>query len=221
MGTRGPGQSTSAIRLLIVDDHPVVRAGMIAMLSEEPDFEVVADVGDGAAASAFVRHTPIDLVLMDLRMPGVDGATATRLIRAEPDAPEVIILTTYDTDADIILAIEAGARGYLLKDTEPAVLADAMRRAARGETVLAPPVAAKLAAQLRSPRRPELTAREAEVLQLVARGLSNQEIGRALFIGEATVKTHLLRVFSKLDVSDRTAAVTTAYAQRLINLPEA
>ena len=194
---------------------------MIAMLSEEPDFEVVADVGDGAAASAFVRHTPIDLVLMDLRMPGVDGATATRLIRAEPDAPEVIILTTYDTDADIILAIEAGARGYLLKDTEPAVLADAMRRAARGETVLAPPVAAKLAAQLRSPRRPELTAREAEVLQLVARGLSNQEIGRALFIGEATVKTHLLRVFSKLDVSDRTAAVTTAYAQRLINLPEA
>lgn len=221
MGTRGPGQSTSAIRLLIVDDHPVVRAGMIAMLSEEPDFEVVADVGDGAAASAFVRHTPIDLVLMDLRMPGVDGATATRLIRAEPDAPEVIILTTYDTDADIILAIEAGARGYLLKDTEPAVLADAMRRAARGETVLAPPVAAKLAAQLRSPRRPELTAREAEVLQPVARGLSNQEIGRALFIGEATVKTHLLRVFSKLDVSDRTAAVTTAYAQRLINLPEA
>ena len=215
---RGPDRP---IRLLIVDDHPVVRAGMIAMLADEPDLEVVADVGDGAAAVALVGETPIDVVLMDLRMPGVDGVTATRLVRALPGAPEVIILTTYDTDAEIIHAVEAGARGYLLKDTEPAVLSEAIRRAARGETVLAPPVAAKLAAQLRSPRRPELTPREVEVVHLVARGLSNPEIARALSIGEATVKTHLLRIFTKLGVADRTAAVTTAYSLGLIDLLDA
>ena len=136
-------------------------------------------------------------------------------------APDVIILTTYDTDAEIIHAVEAGARGYLLKDTEPAVLGDAIRRAARGETVLAPPVAAKLAAQLRSPRRPELTPREVEVVALVARGLSNPDIARTLYIGEATVKTHLLRIFTKLGVADRTAAVTTAYSLGLIDLLDA
>ncbi len=206
------------IRLLVVDDHPVVRAGMVAMLSEEADFEVVGEAGNGAECLALVpRHRP-DVVLMDLRMPVLDGAEATARLRAQPDPPEVLILTTYDTDADIVRAVEAGARGYLLKDAPLDVLADAIRRAARGETVLAPPVAARLAERLRAPAGPELTNREVEVLRLVARGLSNGEIGRELFIGEATVKTHLLRAFAKLGVTDRTAAVTAAYARGLIDL---
>jgi DNA-binding NarL/FixJ family response regulator len=158
---------------------------------------------------------------MDLRMPVMDGAEATARLRAEPGGPEVLVLTTYDTDADIVRAVESGARGYLLKDTAPSVLAEAIRRAALGETVLAPPVAARLAERLRAPARSELTPRELEVLRAVARGLSNAEVGRELFIGEATVKTHLLRIFTKLEVTDRTAAVTAAYAQGLIDLPRA
>ena len=207
-----------SIRLLIVDDHPVVRAGMVAMLSEEADFEIVGEAGNGAECLAVAAREHPDLILMDLRMPVLDGAEATARLRAEPGAPEVLVLTTYDTDADIVRAVEAGARGYLLKDAPPAVLADAIRRAARGETVLAPPVAARLADRLRTPAGPELTSRELEVLRLVARGMSNPEIGRELFIGEATVKTHLLRTFTKLGVADRTAAVTAAYAKGLIEL---
>jgi DNA-binding NarL/FixJ family response regulator len=207
------------IRLLVVDDHPVVRAGMVAMLGEESDFEVVGEAANGAEALGLVPRLRPDVVLMDLRMPVMDGAEATARISAEPDAPQVLVLTTYDTDADIIRAVEAGARGYLLKDAPTGVLADAIRRAARGETVLAPPVAARLADRLRAPARPELTARELEVLALVARGLSNADIGRELFIGEATVKTHLIRAFAKLGVADRTAAVTAAYASGLLELP--
>jgi DNA-binding NarL/FixJ family response regulator len=207
------------IRLLVVDDHPVVRAGMVAVLGEESDFEVVGEAANGAEALGLVPRLRPDVVLMDLRMPVMDGAEATARISAEPDPPQVLVLTTYDTDADIIRAVEAGARGYLLKDAPTDVLADAIRRAARGETVLAPPVAARLADRLRAPARPELTAREVEVLGLVARGLSNADIGRELFIGEATVKTHLIRAFAKLGVADRTAAVTAAYASGLIELP--
>mgnify|MGYP003409549343 FL=1 len=207
------------IRLLVVDDHPVVRAGMVAVLSEETDFEVVGEAANGAEALALVPRLMPDVVLMDLRMPVMDGADATSRIVAQSDAPQVLVLTTYDTDADIVRAVEAGARGYLLKDAPTAVLADAIRRAVRGETVLAPPVAARLADRLRAPSRPELTARELDVLRLVAIGLSNGDIGRELFIGEATVKTHLIRVFAKLEVTDRTAAVTAAYAQGLIDLP--
>ncbi len=201
------------LRLLVVDDHPVVRAGMIAVLSEQPDFEVVGQAQHGAEALALVPSLTPDVVLMDLRMPVLDGAAATRAIRALPDPPEVLVLTTYDSDADIVTAVEAGARGYLLKDARPEVLADAIRRAAAGETVLASAVAARLADRLRQPAEPavDLTPRELDVLALVAEGLSNNEIGRRLFIGEATVKTHLLRTFAKLEVSDRTAAVTTAY----------
>lgn len=209
------------IRVLVVDDHPVVRAGMVALLGEQPDVEVVGEAGTGAEALALVPRLAPDVVLMDLRMPVMDGAEATARLRAEPGAPEVLVLTTYDTDADIVRAVEAGARGYLLKDTAPAVLADAIRRAALGETVLAPPVAARLAERLRAPARVELTPRELEVLRAVARGLSNAAVGRELFIGEATVKTHLLRIFGKLAVTDRTAAVTAAYAQGLIDLPRA
>ena len=207
------------IRLLVVDDHPVVRAGMVAVLSEETDFEVVGEAANGAEALALVPRLMPDVVLMDLRMPVMDGADATSRIVAQSDAPQVLVLTTYDTDADIVRAVGAGARGYLLKDAPTAVLADAIRRAVRGETVLAPPVAARLADRLRAPSRPELTARELDVLRLVAIGLSNGDIGRELFIGEATVKTHLIRVFAKLEVTDRTAAVTAAYAQGLIDLP--
>lgn len=207
------------IRILVVDDHPVVRAGMVALLSELEDLEVVGEAGNGAEAIALVPRLTPDVVLMDLRMPVMDGAEATARLRAQPDSPEVLVLTTYDTDADIVRAVESGARGYLLKDTPPAVLADAIRRAALGETVLAPPVAARLAERLRAPAPVELTPRELDVLRAVARGLSNGEVGRELFIGEATVKTHLLRVFSKLEVTDRTAAVTAAYKVGLISLP--
>jgi DNA-binding NarL/FixJ family response regulator len=206
------------LRLLVVDDHPVVRMGLVAMLSEHEDFEVVAEAADGAEAVALAaKHRP-DVVLMDLRMPVMDGAEATARLRRDGQGPAVLVLTTYDTDADIVRAVEAGATGYLLKDAPRATLADAVRRAARGETVLAPPVVARLASRMRAPAAPVLTEREVEVLQCVARGLSNAEVGRELHIGEATVKTHLLRAFDKLGVTDRTAAVTAAYRAGLIEL---
>jgi DNA-binding NarL/FixJ family response regulator len=206
------------LRLLVVDDHPVVRMGLVAMLSEHEDFDVVAEAADGEEAVAqAARHHP-DVVLMDLRMPVLDGADATARLRAGGDGPAVLVLTTYDTDADIVRAVEAGATGYLLKDSPREVLADAVRRAARGETVLAPPVVARLASRLRAPAGPTLTDREVQVVQCVARGLSNAEVGRELHIGEATVKTHLLRAFEKLGVTDRTAAVTAAWRAGLIEL---
>jgi DNA-binding NarL/FixJ family response regulator len=207
------------LRLLVVDDHPVVRHGLVAMLSEQEDLEVVAEAADGAQAVVLAGEHRPDVVLMDLRMPGMDGAEATARLRSRPDAPAVLVLTTYDTDADIVRAVEAGATGYLLKDAPVPTLVDAIRRAAAGETVLAPPVVARLASRLRAaPTHPDLTAREVEVLGCVARGLSNAEIGRELFIGEATVKTHLLRAFEKLQVTDRTAAVTAAYRLGLLDL---
>ena len=206
------------LRLLVVDDHPVVRAGLVAMLGEEPDFEVVGEAANGSEAVARAAELHPDVVLMDLRMPIMDGAEATARLR-EAGGPPVLVLTTYDTDADIVRAVGAGAMGYLLKDAPRAMLADAVRAAARGETVLAPPVVARLANHMRSsPAGPELTARELEVLGCVARGLSNGQIGRELFIGEATVKTHLLRAFEKLGVTDRTAAVTAAYRLGLLDL---
>ena len=206
------------LRLLVVDDHPVVRMGLVAMLSDLEDVEVVAEAADGEEAVAQARRHRPDVVLMDLRMPGVDGAEATARLRADEDGPAVLVLTTYDTDADIVRAVEAGATGYLLKDAPRDTLADAIRRAARGETVLAPPVVARLAHRMRTPAGPVLTDRETQVLQCVARGLSNSEVGRELHIGEATVKTHLLRSFEKLGVTDRTAAVTAAYRAGLIEL---
>jgi DNA-binding NarL/FixJ family response regulator len=199
-----------AIRVLIVDDHPVVREGVRAMLAAEPDIEVAGQAGSGAEAVAFAREQPCDVVLMDLRMPGTDGVAATSQILATDPAARVVVLTTYETDADILRAVEAGAVGYLLKDSPPADVAGAIRAAARGETVLAPSVAARLITHVRRPQRDALSAREVEVLRLVALGMTNAEIGRRLYISEATVKTHLLRLFGKLGVSDRTAAVTTA-----------
>jgi DNA-binding NarL/FixJ family response regulator len=207
------------IRVLIVDDHPVVRAGLIGMLDVEPDLEVVGEAGDGEEAVLRVATLTPDVVLMDLRMPRLDGAGATARIVAAFPACRVLVLTTFDTDADIVRAVEAGATGYLLKDTPRAQLVQAVRAAARGETVLAPPVAARLVSRLREPVVDVLTSREVQVLAAVGRGLSNAEIGRALFIGEATVKTHLLRVFAKLGVDDRTLAVTVAIERGILPFP--
>ncbi len=203
------------IRVLVVDDHPVVREGLRAMLDAEPDLDVVGEAGSGQDAVRLAAELGPDVVLMDLRMPGVDGVAATGQITAAGSA-RVLVVTTYDTDADILRAVEAGATGYLLKDTPRRDLADAVRAAARGETVLAPPVAAKLVTRVRSAGADPLTRREVEVLAQVARGLSNAEIGRVLLISEATVKTHLLRTFEKLGVGDRTAAVTTAMARGIL-----
>ncbi|MGH8775950.1 MAG: response regulator [Jiangellaceae bacterium] len=209
----------TTLRILLVDDHPVVRAGLAGMLGAEDDLEVVGEAGDGEEAVAIALALRPDVVLMDLRMPRLDGAGATARILGELPDTRVLVLTTYDTDADIIRAVEAGATGYLLKDAPRADLAAAVRAAARGETVLAPPVAARLVTRLRTPAAEQLTPREAEVLAAVSRGLSNADAGRELFIGEATVKTHLLRIFSKLGVDDRTAAVTVAYARGILPPP--
>ncbi len=198
------------ITIMLVDDHPVVREGLRGMLEAEPDLSVVGEAGSGDEAVALSRVKQPDVILMDLRMPGLDGVGATRKILAERPSQRVVVLTTYETDADILRAVEAGASGYLLKDASRTELAGAIRAASRGETVLAPSVAGKLVNQVRNPAPSPLSAREIEVLRLVAQGSTNADIGRALHISEATVKTHLLRTFGKLDVSDRTAAVTTA-----------
>ncbi len=207
------------IRVLLADDHPVVRAGLRGMLTAEADIEVAGEAGSGPEAVALARTREYDVILMDLRMPLGDGVAATEQIVAADPAARVLVLTTYETDADILRAVEAGATGYLLKDASAAGLANAVRAAARGETVLAPSVAERLVTHVRRPPRESLSGREAEILTCVARGLTNIEIGRELFISEATVKTHLLRAFGKLGVSGRTAAVTTAIERGLLPPP--
>ncbi|GAA0210758.1 response regulator transcription factor [Saccharothrix mutabilis subsp. mutabilis] len=200
--------------VLLADDHPVVREGLSAML-EAADVEVVGRAASGAEAVALAVRAKPDVVLMDLRMPGMDGVEATARIVAEAPGTRVVVLTTYESDADILRAVEAGAAGYLLKGASRVELVTAIQAAARGETVLSPSVAQVLF-RARTPRPQALSSREREVLALVARGLSNAEIGRELFIAEATVKTHLLRSFKKLDVSDRTAAVMAAVERGLL-----
>jgi DNA-binding NarL/FixJ family response regulator len=197
------------IRVLLADDHPVVRTGIRALLDAEPDLVVADEAGTASEAVALAVAGDVDLVLMDLQFPGeLQGAEATRRIRATVGAPQVLVLTNYDTDADILGAIEAGASGYLLKDAPPAELVAAVRAAAAGETALAPAVSSRLHAARDADHR--LTPREAEVLTLVAGGRSNREIGRTLFLSEATVKSHLVHIFAKLDVGSRTAAVARA-----------
>lgn len=205
------------IRIMLVDDHPVVREGLRGMLDAEPDLTVVGEAGSGEEAVAQARVVDADVILMDLRMRDLDGVGATERILAGNPRVKVVVLTTYETDADILRAVEAGASGYLLKDASRGDLANAVRAAARGETVLAPSVAGRLVNQVRRPVTQSLSGREIEVLALVAKGRTNADIGRALHISEATVKTHLLRTFAKLGVSDRTAAVTTAMALGLLS----
>ncbi|MFK0101128.1 response regulator [Streptomyces sp. NPDC091040] len=198
------------LRIVLADDHTVMRAGLVALLGSEPTLDIVGEASNGREAVALVERLRPDVALLDLRMPVLDGVGATTEIVEGPAPTRVLILTTYDTDADIERGVEAGATGYLLKDATREQLVDAIHAASRGETVLAPRVAQRLVAKMRRPAPVALTARESDVLEAVADGLSNAEIGRRLFIGEATVKTHLLRIFAKLDVNDRTRAVVVA-----------
>ncbi|MFJ8081481.1 response regulator [Streptomyces sp. NPDC096205] len=205
-------------RILVCDDHVVVRAGLLALLASAPDIEVIGEAGSGEEAIALTRKLEPDVVLMDLQLgEGIDGVETTRRIVASRtgDKPHVLVLTTYDTDADITRAIEAGATGYLLKAERPEELFAAIHAAAEGRTALSAPVAGRVMAQMRSPR-PTLTPRERDILTHLAQGLPNREIARALFISEATVKTHLRRIYDKLGVDTRAAAVSVAKEQRLV-----
>jgi DNA-binding NarL/FixJ family response regulator len=204
------------IRLLIVDDHPVVRDGLSGMFAGEEGFEVLGQASDGAEALAQAEALRPDVILMDLRMPRVDGVTAISRLAERGVTARVLVLTTYDTDRDVLPAIEAGATGYLLKDAPRGELLRAVRAAARGEAVLSPSVATRVLGQVRSPAQDPLSQRELEVLELVARGSTNREAAAKLFISEATVKTHLLHVYAKLGVSDRAAAVGEAYDRGLL-----
>lgn len=198
------------IRVLVADDHPIVRGGVVGLLRDEPDIEVVAEAGSGEDAVRLALELVPDVVLMDLRMPGVDGVEATERIRAEAPDVRVLVFTTYETDDSILGAIEAGASGYLLKAAPAEELLAGVRAVAAGETVLGPSIAAKLVNRVRQAPAPALSTRQLEVLRLVAAGKSNPEIAAELFIGESTVKTHLAIIFERLGVSDRTRAVTRA-----------
>lgn len=205
-----------SIRVVLVDDHPVVRAGLKALLSTTGTIDVVAEAATGEDAITVVNRADPDVVLMDLQLGGaIDGVHATRTLLEDDPRRRVLIVTTYDTDADILRAIEAGACGYLLKDSEAARLTEAVAAAARGETVLAPTVATRLESRLNAPRA-ELTNRELEVLTLVADGLGNKQIAKHLFVSEATVKTHLVHLYAKLGADSRTGAVTAARQRGLI-----
>lgn len=206
------------IRVLLVDDHPVVRAGIEGILNSQPDIEVVGEASDGMEAIGLSQALQPDVILMDLQMPQMDGVTAIKAIRAQANPPHILVLTTYDTDADIVQAIQAGATGYLLKDTPREDIFAAVRQVAKGESVLTPVVASRLLAHMRAPAEEQLSGRELEVLALVAQGNSNQDIARQLHISTATVKTHLIHIYGKLGVSDRTAAVTTALEKGILRL---
>jgi DNA-binding NarL/FixJ family response regulator len=211
------GQSVSApIRLLLVDDHPVVRDGLRGMCDAAPDFDVVGEAANGPEAVRLAQRLDPDVVLMDLRMSGGGGVEAiTELARRKARA-HVLVLTTYDNDRDIMAAMDAGATGYLLKDAPRDELFAAIRAAAGGESVLSPAVATRVVSRMRSSGVGELSSREREVLALVARGRSNREIARALFVSEATVKTHLGHTYDKLGVKDRAAAVAAGYDRGLL-----
>ncbi len=204
------------IRLMIVDDHPVVRDGLTGMFASEDGIEVVAEAANGADAVRRARALRPDVILMDLRMPELDGVSAISALAREGVSSRVLVLTTYDSDSDVLPAIEAGATGYLLKDAPRAELLRAVRAAAAGQSVLSPAVASRLLTQVRAPAADGLSERELEVLTLVARGATNRDAAQALLISEATVKTHLLHIYAKLSVSDRAAAVAEAFNRGLL-----
>jgi DNA-binding NarL/FixJ family response regulator len=204
------------ITLLIVDDHPIVRDGLSGMFATDPGFTVLGEATDGAEAIRLAQTLKPDVILMDLRMPGMDGLSAiTELVRLGVPA-KVLVLTTYDTDSYVLPAIEAGATGYLLKDAPRAELLRAVQAAAAGQSVLSPAVATRLVTRVRTPEEDPLSQRELEVLALVAAGTTNREAAAKLFISEATVKTHLLNIYTKLGVSDRAAAVAEAFNRGLL-----
>jgi DNA-binding NarL/FixJ family response regulator len=198
------------IRVLVADDHPIVRGGIVALLNSADDLTVVGEASTGLEAVALAIELEPDLVLMDLQMPELGGAEATARILDQRPLMRVIVLTTYESDSAILTAIEAGANGYLLKAAPSSEILAGIRSVAAGDVALAPSIAAMIVGRMKAPATPTLTARETEVLRLVAQGESNPSIAKALFLSEATVKTHLLHVFEKLEVSDRTRAVTKA-----------
>jgi DNA-binding NarL/FixJ family response regulator len=206
------------IKIIIADDHPVVRSGLHALLSSQSDFEIAAEANNGEEAAKLVFSLTPDLILMDMQMPILDGLGAIKLIREKLPKANILVLTTYETDADILPALEAGAIGYLLKDTPPEQLFQAIRSAASGEMALAPRVAEKVTQRLTSPSKNTLSSREIEVLKLASQGNSNKAIANKLFITEATVKSHFVHIFSKLGVADRTSAVTEAVKKKIIQI---
>ncbi|MFB6844305.1 response regulator [Streptomyces sp. NPDC056373] len=214
--TEHTATGTAPITLLIVDDHPVVRDGLRGMFESAPGFRVLGEAPNGVEAVSLAAALDPDVILMDLRMPGGGGVDAIRELTRTGARAKVLVLTTYDTDSDTLPAIEAGATGYLLKDAPRDELFSGVRAAAEGRTVLSPAVASRLVSAVRAPGNEPLSAREREVLALVARGTSNREIARELFISEATVKTHLTHLYAKLGVNDRAAAVATAYQRGIL-----
>jgi DNA-binding NarL/FixJ family response regulator len=209
---------TERTRVLIADDHPVVRAGLRDMLSTQADFDVVAEAVNGAEAVTLTIRLQPNVVLMDLRMPEMDGLQAIAQIKAQHQDVQVLVLTTYDSDSDILPAVEVGATGYLLKDAPRGELFQAIRAAAQGKPVLNSSITARLMERMRSPTVEALTSREIDVLKLVAKGAHNKQIASQLHITEATVKSHLIRIYGKLGVDDRTAAVTKALEQGILRL---
>lgn len=217
------------IRVVVVDDQPLIRAGFAMVLAAQPDIEVVGEAENGADALALLGRTPADVVIMDIRMPVLDGVEATRRLQQQADPPRVLVLTTFDTDEDAFAALQAGASGFLLKNTPPEEVVGAIRVVAAGESVVAPRItrrlldrfAGKLEPTARHDERLDLlTLREREVLGLVAEGLSNTEIATRLFIAEATVKTHFGKILTKLDLRDRVQAVIFAYDSGLVSPAE-
>jgi DNA-binding NarL/FixJ family response regulator len=205
------------IRIVLVDDHPVVRAGLRALIDGQDDLDVVGEAQDLPSAERLVGLEQPDVVLMDLNLgSGPGGAEVTASLRAKADAPEILVLTTYDTEADVLRALDAGARGYLLKDAPPEELFAGIRATARGETVLAPSVAATLVRRASSAGAPTITEREVEVLELLSKGLGNKEMARELLVSEATVKSHLSHIYGKLGVDTRAGAVAVAIERRII-----